>query len=351
MSDAVIETAPVRPDEEMDWPRLAAYLREELGAPGGELQVLQFPGGSANLTYLMRFGDASEYVIRRPPLGPVAPGAHDMQREHRVLSRLYRAFPKAPRCYLLCEDESIIGAKFIVTERRTGVVIRDRFPPEMLQHEGLARRTSYALVDALGELHNVDPAAVSLTDLGRPDGFVARQVHGWYKRWELAKDRDIPGMVDLYHRLAQQIPIAQRVSIVHNDPKLDNCQFQPDDPDTVSSIFDWDMATLGDPLIDLGTLLGYWPEPTDPQPRAVRPEGATDPFPTRAEITRRYCAVTGLDGSTAWWYEAFALWKTVVVLQQIYIRYKRGQTQDERFAAMPERMPELIAQAQRLFKN
>ena len=203
-------------------------------------------------------------------------------------------------------------------------------------------------MDALGELHNVDSDAVGLADLGKPDGFVERQVQGWNKRWELAKDRELAGMEEIHARLAARVPAPQRVSIVHNDPKLDNCQFQATDPDTVSSVFDWDMATLGDPLIDLGTLLGYWPEPGDPQPRAVRPEGAADTFPSRAEITARYCAVTGLDGSLAGWYEAFALWKTVVVLQQIYIRFKRGQTKDERFAAMPERMPELVEQAWRL---
>jgi aminoglycoside phosphotransferase (APT) family kinase protein len=348
--DGVVETAPVRPDEEMDWARLAEYLGAHLGIPAADMQVLQFPGGSANLTYLVSFTDGVEYVVRRPPLGVVAPGAHDMVREHKVLSRLHQGFSKAPRCLLLCEDESVIGAKFIVTERRTGVVIRDQFPREMLHHKDLARRTSYALVDALGELHNVDPAAVDLSDLGKPTGFAERQVRGWYKRWELAKDRELPEMDELYRCLVAQVPQAQRVSIVHNDPKLDNCQFQIADPDHVSSVFDWDMATLGDPLIDLGTVLGYWPEPTDPEPRAVQAGGASDPFPTRAELTARYCAVTGLDAGAAWWYETFALWKTVVVLQQMYIRYKRGQTKDERFAAMPEHMPELIGQAQSLMR-
>ena len=347
--DALLETAPVRADEEMDWPRLERYLRRHLDVSDTAMAVLQLPGGSANLTYLVRCGADQEFVVRRPPLGPVAPGAHDMKREHKVLSRLYRAYPKAPRCYLLCEDEDVIGATFIVSERRAGVVIRDLFPAEMLAHEGLARRTSFALVDALGELHNVDPEAVGLGDLGRPDGFVERQVKGWYQRWELAKDRELPVVDELHRRLAAGIPRPQRVSIVHHDPKLDNCQFQVGDPDQVTSVFDWDMATLGDPLIDLGTLLGYWPEPGDPEPRAVQAAGATDPFPSRSEVVERYCAVTGLSGEDAWWFEAFALWKTVVVLQQIYIRYKRGQTQDERFAAMPERMPILADQAMALF--
>ena len=348
MAELPPETAAVRADEQLDWPALEAYLRANLDLPDSAMEVEQFPGGSANLTYLVRFAPGQELVVRRPPLGPVAPGAHDMKREHKVLSKLYRVFPKAPRCFLLCEDEGVIGAKFIVVERRTGVVIRDTFPAVMRGHADLARRTSFALVDALGELHNVDPQAVGLADLGRPEGFVERQVAGWYSRWELANDVARPEMDELHRQLAATLPPPQRVSIVHNDPKLDNCQFQPDDPDQVSSIFDWDMATLGDPLIDLGTLLGYWPQPDDPAPRAVQALGADDVFPSCAEITARYCAATGLDGSHARWYEAFALWKTVVVLQQIYIRYKRGQTADERFAAMPERIPVLIEQAQRL---
>jgi len=347
----MVETAAVRPDEEMDWPRLTSYLTAHLDDAVGSMEVLQFPGGSANLTYLVRFENGREYVVRRPPLGPVAPGAHDMVREHKVLSRLHRGYAKAPQCYLLCEDESVIGATFIVSERRRGVVIRDEFPAEMRAHPRLATRTSNAVVDAMAELHNIDPASLELQNLGRPDGFVARQVSGWYQRWQLAKHEDVAAVEQVHRCLQAQLPQPQRVSILHNDLKLDNCQFNPANPDVVTSVFDWDMATLGDPLIDLGTLLGYWPEKGDAQPRAVRPVGADDEFPTRAEITARYAAATGLDTSAADWYEAFALWKTAVVLQQIYIRYRRGQTRDERFAAMPERIPVLLDQALALVGN
>lgn len=341
------ETARVRPDEEMDWAALEQWLRPRLPVGHAPMQVAQFPGGSANLTYLVTFG-TDEYVVRRPPLGPVPPGAHDMRREYRVLARLNAVFPRAPRGYLLCEDEAVIGAVFIVVERRTGVVIRDAFPPAMLSHERLAARTSLALVDAMAELHNVDAARCGLADLGRPDGFVERQVAGWHQRWQLARDRDVPLFDAVHARLAATLPAPQRASILHNDLKLDNCQFDPLDPDRVKSIFDWDMATLGDPLIDLGTLLGYWPEPGDPAPRAVRPTGAREPFPTRAAIVERYAGRTSLDMSAIGWYEAFALWKTAVVVQQIYIRYRRGQTRDERFANYAERVPVLLEAARAL---
>ena len=341
------ETAAVRPDEEMDWPAVARYLAPRVPNADGPMAVRQFPGGSANLTYLIRFG-AHEYVLRRPPLGPVAPGAHDMAREHKVLSRLYNVFDKAPKSFHLCTDESVIGAKFIVVERRNGVVIRDRYPDAMLGHDRLAQRTSYALVDAMAQLHNVKPDDCDLADLGRPDGFVKRQVDGWAQRWELAKDKDVPAFYDVGDRLRAAVPDPQRVSVVHNDLKFDNCQFDPSDPDHVKSIFDWDMATLGDPLIDLGTLRGYWTDPTDPVPRGARPLGARDEFPTRADITRRYAETTGMNMQTIEWYEAFALWKTSVVVQQIYIRYARGQTRDTRFATIAERVPTLLAAAQRL---
>ena len=242
----------------------------------------------------------------------------------------------------------MIGSKFIVVQRRTGVVIRDRFPDAMLAHPRLAERASYALIDAMAQLHNVEPAANGLGALGRPDGFAKRQVEGWAARWELAKDKDVPQFYEVLGRLGASLPIPQRVSILHNDLKFDNCQFNAADPDRVTSIFDWDMATLGDPLIDLGTLRGYWSEDTDPAPRGTRPVGATDPFPTRADITRRYAEVTGLDTRGINWYEAFAMWKTAVVVQQIYIRFARGQTQDARFAHIADRAPILLDAAAQL---
>lgn len=337
----------VRPDEQMDWPRVEALLRAEIpDLPPAPMQVRQFRGGSANLTYLLSFGGL-ELVLRRPPLGPVAKGAHDMKREHRVLSRLYRALPTAPRAFLFCDDPAVIGADFFVMERRTGVVVRDAFPPEMTRFPDLERRMSLALVRAMADLHLVDPAAVELGDLGRPEGFMERQLSGWLDRWEAAKDAEIPLFHALHERLAAGVPKAQRTSLVHNDLKLDNCQFQPDDPDRVTSIFDWDMTTRGDPLADMGTLLGYWNEPGDPAQRMVMPPPVGGAYPSRAEIAAEYARrMGGIDLSQLHWYEAFAMWKTAVVVQQIYIRFVRGQTQDERFRELNRRIPPLLEMAQ-----
>jgi aminoglycoside phosphotransferase (APT) family kinase protein len=327
------ELAPVRPGEELDWGTLVPYLRRHIEGLSGEFSVLQFPNGSANLTYLLRFGDRP-LVLRRPPFGQLAPGAHDMAREHRALSKLWQAFDRAPRSFLLCQDHSVIGADFFVMEYRTGEVIWGAVPPDMRHHRDVGRRIGFAVVEALAELHLVDPGACDLADLGRPEGFVARQVAGWRKRWELvATDENDELMVATGARLDETMPASSPTgSILHNDYKIDNCQFDPSDPDRVKSIFDWDMATLGDPLMDLGTLLNYWPDPGDTEDnRPIYPPGTdTLGLPTRAEVVERYGERTGFDLGQISWYEAFACFKTAVVLQQLYVRYLRGETGDER---------------------
>ncbi len=218
----------------------------------------------------------------------------------------------------------------------------------MRSHRDVGRRIGFALVDAMVELHALDPAACGLADLGKPEGFVERQLSGWARRWELAKPEDAPPLMEEVHRrLVRSMPGPGRASIVHNDLKLDNCQFDPADPDRVTSIFDWDMTTLGDPLIDLGTLLNYWPDPGDPESaqRASQPGLARMGLPGRAEIIARYATRSGADVSAARWWEAFALWKTVVVVQQLHRRWVRGESTDPRMATIADRIPSLIAAA------
>ena len=184
-AEAPSEVTEVRPGEQLNWPAIEAWLRKALPADldlDGPLEVQQFPNGSANLTYLIRFG-STELVLRRPPFGTLAPGAHDMAREYKVLSRLWRVFDKAPRAYALCQDHEVAGADFFVMQRRRGEVIRGVIPPSMRHHRDVGHRIGLALVDAMAELHLIDPADCDLQDLGRPDGFVGRQVSGWRKRW------------------------------------------------------------------------------------------------------------------------------------------------------------------------
>lgn len=352
--DALPEVADVRPGEQLDWARIEGYLRETL-APmevdvGGRFEVLQFPNGSANLTYLIRFGE-SELVLRRPPFGTLAPGAHDMKREYKVLSRLWRVFTAAPRAYLFCDDHAVGGADFFVMERCRGEVVRGVIPASMRHHDDVGRRIGLALVDRIAEFHTLDPDAANLDDLGRPNGFVARQLRGWKQRWDLVADeRYDEDMVDLHSRLESGLPAPQRVSLVHNDLKLDNCMFDPADPDHVTSFFDWDMTTLGDPLIDIGTLLNYWPDPADGAGEKRFSHEGMDRMglAPRAQIVARYAERSGLDLSGIGWYEAFALWKTATVIQQLHHRWKVGDSTDPRMETVADSLPTLLHNADRL---
>lgn len=340
------DTAPVRPDEQFDVAAVDRYLQGRLPGGEGPLVVEQFPGGHSNLTYLLRYGER-EFVLRRPPLGPVAPTAHDMTREHRVLNALWPVFPPAPRPYLLCEDPSVIGATFYVMERRRGIVIRREWPRELGEDPAVRRKISEAIVDVMATLHAVDYAAVGLGTLGKPDGFVQRQVKGWAERWERAKDREVPAITEVARWLAERIPTPTAATLVHGDLKLDNTMLDPKDPARVVAVLDWEMCTTGDPLVDLGQLLCYWAETGDPYPRrdSVVHVTTLPGFYTRDEIVERYAAKTGRDVSKIAFYEAFALYKVAVVVQQIYIRWKRGQTKDERFAAMGPRVDALAEAA------
>ena len=355
------ELAPVRPGEDLDWPRIAAFLRESLRErlpgdvydPDGDFEVLQFPNGSANLTYLLRFGQ-SELVLRRPPFGDLAPGAHDMKREYRVLSRLWRIFDAAPRAYLFCDDADIGGADFFVMERRRGEVVRGVVPIPMRRHRDVGRRMGMALVDRIAEFHTLDPDAVDLGTLGRPEGFVVRQLAGWKQRWDrVADERYDDGMSEIHARLESSLPEAQRVSLVHNDLKLDNCLFDPDDPDRVTAFFDWDMTTLGDPLIDVGTLLNYWPDPDDSEAEKRFSHSGMERMglPSRAALSEHYAARSGLDLSVIGWYEAFALWKSATVVQQLHHRWKVGDSADPRMETVADALPRLVENAMQLLER
>lgn len=320
----------VRKGEALDWPTLEAYLRKELPELKGKMSVAQFHGGHANLTYLLNFG-ATELVLRRPPFGKIAPGAHDMKREYRVLSKLYKHFPPAPRAYHLCEDEAIIGAKFVVIERKRGVVVRYKLLDYFQSFEDAEARITAAMIKAQAALHLVDYEKADLSRLGRPAGFLERQLKGWSKRWELSKTDDSKGMDAILAWLLKDIPVTQRVSIIHNDIKPDNCQFQPDNPDKVTAIFDWDMCTLGDPLVDFASTLSYWPdERFDKTKYPELPVTLQGNFPNKAFLIDLYQEQTSFDLSRLAWYEVFAFWKGAVIAQQLYKRYVDGDSTDKR---------------------
>lgn len=336
--------SPTREDEKLDETRLFAYLAAHVPEFQGPLKVEQFHGGHANLTYALTMGE-TEFVLRRPPLGPVAPRSHDMRREFKGLSALAPVYPHSPRAIHLCEDEDVIGAVFFLMERRRGYVIRNAWPESLGDDPGLRRQVSESLIDALADLHCVDATRPGLAELGKPEGFVERQVSGWFGRWEKAKTREIPAMEELGAWLRERIPDSDQVAVLHNDFKLDNAMYDTEEPGRLVAVFDWDMVTVGDPLVDLGTLLGYWPDPGDTIPRGSGQAVSQLPgFLDRAALAERYAARTGFDLGNLAFYETFALFKTAVVIEQIYVRWVRGQTKDDRFKPMGALVP-LLAQA------
>ncbi|MCB9569788.1 MAG: phosphotransferase family protein [Myxococcales bacterium] len=340
---------PEREGEALDRERLGAYLREALGAPAdAPLSVEQFPGGHSNLTYLVRLGER-ELVLRRPPFGTQVKRAHDMGREHHILSHLAPHFELAPAPILRCDDPSILGAPFFAMERIPGVILRRRLPPGLTIDEAAAGRLCAAFVDTLVRLHAVDLAACGLADLGKPEGYVERQVSGWAKRYADAKTDEIPAVERVATWLLGHLPKSPPPTLIHNDFKYDNLVLDPDDLGRVRGILDWEMATQGDPLMDLGTTLCYWTEAGDPpelQGFSFGPTAIPGSL-TRRELAAAYAERSGRDLGDVVFYYCFGLFKTAVVAQQIYVRFARGHTRDPRFAAMIIAVRGLIEQADR----
>jgi aminoglycoside phosphotransferase (APT) family kinase protein len=327
------DTAPIRSEERFDEGAVARHLREHLPELVGDhpIRYAQFPGGKANLTYLVSAGD-TELVLRRPPLGPVAPGSHDMGREHRVLSVLYQAYPAAPRAYLYCDDPAVMDKPFVVMERRRGFVVREVWPAALDPSVAFRVAVAANLVDRLADLHMVDYSALGLGDLGKPEGFAARQVKGWTDRWERARTDPVPEMDALAIALGARVPQPQRAVLLHNDFKLDNTML--DATGSVVAVMDWDMSTLGDPLIDLGTTLSYWGGTGGAMDLVAADAVALGEVMDHRAVAERYARRTGLDLADLAWYRALGTFRIAVIVQQIYIRFVRGQTSDPRFAGL-----------------
>ena len=349
------DTQPVRASEQLNWAALADYIRPRLAEQLGEafdtttlLTIEQFPGGHSNLTYLLRLGN-HEFALRRPPFGPVPPKAHDMGRECRILASIHPVFPLAPRPFLLCEDNSVIGSTFYVMERRHGLVVRDHEPLQIKDQPEQRKVVSIAVVDALADLHSVDIEVNGLQSVGKSRGFVERQVRGWSQRWEGSKTSEQPEMDNLSKWLLERLPPeCTRASIVHGDYKLDNIMLDPNDVGRLVAVFDWEMSALGDPLIDLGIFLAYWVHTPTSQRDSLATVTTLDGWFTREQIIERYVQRTNFDITNIKFYEVFAVFKLAVVLQQIFYRYHRGQTDDPRFAKLDKHVESLAYTATKL---
>jgi aminoglycoside phosphotransferase (APT) family kinase protein len=349
MSEVIDGASNVRSGEEISAAALERYFSEHVPELAGKpVQVQQFPGGHSNLTYLLRVGER-EVVMRRPPFGTKVKSAHDMGREHRILSALAQHYPRAPRPLTYCEDESVIGAPFYVMQRMRGVILRKELPPELGLSEQSFRQLCENLVDALAELHALDYRTLGLADLGKPDGYVQRQVEGWTKRYYGSQTDAVPVVEQVAKWLADNLPGDSGAALIHNDFKFDNVVLDPDEPTRIIGILDWEMSTLGDPLMDLGTFLGYWVEASDEPLMQFFRGGPTDKpgALTRRELVERYSERSGRAVPNPDFYYVFGLFKTAVVIQQIYYRYRNGLTKDERFAAFGAGVVVLCEQAAR----
>ena len=328
----------VRQGEALDEAKLADWLRSELDLEG-ELTIEQFPAGHSNLVYAVTIGER-ELVLRRPPFGNRVKSAHDVLREFEILMAIDGRFP-VPSPIASCPDPSVLGAPFYVMERLRGVVLRRSLPAGVTVAPALAQRLAETLIDQLATLHALDWRAAGLGNLGKPDGYVERQVTGWTKRWVDSRTEDVPDVDRAAAWLAENRPWqSPRVALLHNDFKYDNVVWSAGFPDElkVIGVLDWEMSTLGDPLMDLGTALGYWVEAGDGPGLQALSFGPTAiaGSPSRRALAERYARATGADLARIDFYYCFALFKLTVVLQQIYARYVRGATSDTRFAGLGE---------------
>jgi len=332
----VDDAVPVRAGEALDVARLGEYLANHILGLELPIRVRQFPSGFSNLSYLLTAGSV-ELVLRRPPTGTRPKSGHDMNREFRVLSGLCAGFAECPKPLHFCADESVIGTPFYVVERIRGIILRREYPPELEATPALVRAQQTALIDVLARLHGLDYRSLGLADLGRPDGYAARQVRGWADRYAQAQTADAPQATEVGDWLAANSPPESvRTALIHNDYKLDNVVFDAGQPERLIGVLDWEMATIGDPLMDLGCSMAYWVEAGDgPEMLATRTLPTQLPGSlTRAQVLGRYTEASGLPIDNFRFYRVFGLFRLAVIIQQIYYRYYHGQTKDERFGAL-----------------
>ena len=323
----------IRQGEQLNAEQLTAYLQAALPDFSGISELQQFPGGYSNLTYLLRSGE-SEYVLRRPPFGANIKSAHDMGREYRVLSLLKGHYDKIPQPILHCTDESVIGSPFYLMERVKGVILRPSRPPKPLPSPETMRAISEAIIDNLVDLHSLDLEKTGLIELGKPEGYTERQVSGWIRRYEKAKTDEVPEMDQLAEWMQSNLPTPPAPAFIHNDFKYDNLILDPQDLSQVKAVLDWEMSTVGNPLMDLGTSLAYWVEKTDSPALHMFNLTALPGNLTRREALERYAEKSGRDTSDMLFYFAYACYKLAGIIQQIYARYVAGHTKDPRFAAL-----------------
>ena len=325
----------IRDGEEFPIENLEIFLKEN-DFEINNLIFKQFPSGYSNLTYFLK-SSSKEFVLRRPPFGAKSlKGGHDMLREYNVLKNLKSQFNKVPKVHLYCDDDDIIGAPFYIMDRVEGYIIRPNLQEQDSPGEEVIRNVSDSLVSTLVELHNVDINEANLNNLGKIDGYVKRQVEGWIKRYNHSKTDIIANMDFVAKWLNDNQPLEVEGSIVHNDFKYDNLVLDKNNHSKITAVLDWEMATIGDPFMDLGTTLGYWMDKNDlPELKLFQLSATTlEGNPTREGILEMYESKSGKTIPNPVFYYVFGLFKIAVIAQQIYFRYKKGFTKDRRFGLL-----------------
>lgn len=351
--DLIDKSSEIRRGEELDLKAVEQFLKDSIPGLGGELTIGQFPSGYSNLTYLIKVGD-TDLVLRRPPFGRKAKTAHDMGREYRILKALHPAFPYCPKPLVYTDDESVIGSPFYVMERIKGIILRRDLPRGLTFTRDQMRSLCENLLDIHCRLHMVDHSALGLDGLGKPEGYVKRQVEGWSERYRGAWTEDAPTCEEVMQWLREKKPPDfENSAMIHNDYKFDNVVLAPDNPMNIIGVLDWEMATIGDPLMDLGSSLGYWVQADDPEDiQAIRTMPTNLPGAlTRSELVELYAEKTGISIDNFDFYFCFGTFRLAVIAQQIYYRFYHGQTKDPRFQALVFAVRSLEKTVQRVIQS
>lgn len=336
--------------EQINWTKFEQFVRENIpNVPPGELQVKKFTEGYSNQTYLIQIGEW-EAVMRRPPFGEIPPKAHDMEREYHLLHKIHRVYPLAPKPYVYGEDNDIMNRHFYVMEKKDGIVIDDSLPPNFSNTEKYGPIISESIIQALVKLQAIDCEKEGLMDIGKPEGYLERQVRGWMKRFERSKTDNVITPTSLERWLIEKLPETKETRLVHNDFKLNNLVFDAEDPRIVNGVLDWELSTVGDPMTDVGAAVSYWIQPSDPD-LGITAVTNQKGFYNRREFVEAYARASGRDMSHITYYVTFGFYKLAAILQQIYYRYERGALQDERFKYLYQSINNLLEMAVLTKKN
>ncbi|MDX1754523.1 MAG: phosphotransferase family protein [Marinobacter sp.] len=346
------QAVAIRDGEELDATTVDRFMKQAVPDLQGEPSIRQYPGGASNLTYQVDYGERS-YVLRRPPFGTIAKSAHDMLREARVMKALRPVYPYVPDIVAICDDHEVLGCDFYVMERFKGIILRQDFPEDLTLNEADTRKLCLSVIDKLVELHRVDARAAGLDQLGKGAGYVQRQIGGWSNRFRKARTEDVGDFEAVMAWLEAKMPEDLAQCVIHNDYRFDNVVLNPDNPFEVIGVLDWEMATIGDPLMDLGNTLAYWVQADDdPGMQMLRRQPTHRPgMLSRDEVVEYYLERSGLQVPSFDFYEVYGLFRLAVIIQQIYYRYSQGQTKDPRFAGFGQAANYLEQRCQQLIKG